>query len=132
MLVKKFIEYLEFAGQTADMEWFYGNNIIANFIQNHINDKTLISDIKNRITLTTEFDIEKQLSIACKYDNPLYISERAICSLFRIFPAYSSCHVNMFYISLHAASAATAPSAVAVVICLTVLVLQSPATNIPV
>ncbi|MBE5926841.1 MAG: hypothetical protein E7270_07765 [Lachnospiraceae bacterium] len=77
MLVKNFVKALELAGQAADMEWFYGNNIIADFIQKHINDEKLINDIKERIVLTTEFDIEKQLSIACKYDNPWAINALA-------------------------------------------------------
>ena len=69
-LISKFIKAIELAGQAADLGWFYGNNVIAYFIDRHSNDNLLLSTIKQSVNLSTPFDYEQQLKDPCKNNNP--------------------------------------------------------------
>lgn len=68
-ILNKFEEAIILADKAASMHCFYGNNQIADFLNNHMKDNRLISDLRERLTLNTPLDVEAQLLKACSYNS---------------------------------------------------------------
>lgn len=77
-LVLRFATAIELANKAADMGWFYGNNVIAFFIERHCKDTALLSAIDQATHLSTPFDYEKQLLVSSKNNNPWAIHSLAV------------------------------------------------------
>lgn len=122
-----FIEFLEHYNPECSITV----NMVDNILNNIFATLIKFSAKENWFTKNDFLNIiNKNIISAIRRKKRFSVKKVSYMRFLNFLPAYSSCHI--YYTNLHAANAATAPSAVAVVICLTVLVLQSPATNIPV
>lgn len=61
---------LNMANEAATYDWFYGHNIIAQFLIKHEKDNELLNEIKKYINFPESFDSISQLKISCEYNNP--------------------------------------------------------------
>lgn len=77
-IINKFVEALEMSKKAADNKWFYGHNVIAQFIRKHKQDTKLLLDIKDKISFPNEFNTFFQLKASAKYKNPWAMHELAL------------------------------------------------------
>lgn len=78
IIINEFVNALEFSKKAADNNWFYGHNVIANFLKKHKKDVKLLADIKNILSFPKEFDIIYHLESSAKYKNPWAMHELAL------------------------------------------------------
>ncbi len=69
-IIEQYTLALNMANEAANYDWFYGHNIIANFLINHEYETSLLNDIKARIDFPQHFDAISQLKMSCEYKNP--------------------------------------------------------------
>ena len=74
----QFLTAIRLADRAGKMHWFYGNNQIAVFLTKHNSDEKLISDLNNKLSLQTPFDVESQLKKAASYNNPWALKHLAM------------------------------------------------------
>jgi len=76
--VDMFTEAVRLADRAGSMDWFYGNNQIAVFLETHKNDAKLIDCIRSRLKLNVPLDIEAQLKYSASYNSPWALKHLAL------------------------------------------------------
>jgi hypothetical protein len=73
-----FAEAIQLADRAGAMDWFYGNNQIALFLNKHKDDFELINKLKKRLELNVPLELEAQLKYSSSYNNPWALKHLAL------------------------------------------------------